>query len=161
MRCLCCQIEWLQRLCRYINKISAVRRVHQLKSPLFDSFLTSQVTQRWKWVVCSINSALQSRLQQQTVFLWISNCDSKPRQILHVSCNTCLWLSLTDRLISHANIPGSPAAKSTGQVIGFLHGSLGWVIREWSRNAGGPGGKGVHAAGAVKAVSTPVRRKVY
>lgn len=67
--------------------------------------------------------------------------------------------SLTDRLVCHAHIPGSPAAKPTGQVICFLHGSLGWVIRERSRNASGPGGKGVHAAGAVKTVSTPGERK--
>lgn len=62
---------------------------------------------------------------------------------------------LTNRLVCHAHVPGSPAAEAAGQVIGFLHGGLGRVIGQRRRDAGGTRGEGVHAAGAVKAVGTP------
>lgn len=62
--------------------------------------------------------------------------------------------SLTHRFICHAHISRRPATKSTGQIVGFLHGGLGWVIWKLCRDACCPSGEGVHAARTVKAVGT-------
>lgn len=67
--------------------------------------------------------------------------------------------SLTHRFVCHAHISGCPATKSTGQVIGFLHGGLGWVIWKLCGDACCPGGEGVHAARTVKAVGTSMIQK--
>ena len=62
--------------------------------------------------------------------------------------------SLTHRFICHAHISRRPATKSTGQIVGFLHGGLGWVIWKLCRDARCPSGEGVHTARTVKAVGT-------
>ena len=67
--------------------------------------------------------------------------------------------TLTYRFVCHAHVSRSPSTKSTGQVVGFLHGSFGWVIWKLCGDAGGPGGKGVHAPRTVKAVGTSVTRQ--
>lgn len=68
--------------------------------------------------------------------------------------------SLTHRFVCHAHISRCPATKSTGQVIGFLHGGLGWVIGKLCGDACGPGGEGVHAAGTVKAIGASMIQKI-
>ena len=62
--------------------------------------------------------------------------------------------SLTHRFICHAHISRRPATKSTGQMVGFLHGGLGWVIWKLCGDACCPSGEGVHTARTVKAVGT-------
>lgn len=64
--------------------------------------------------------------------------------------------SLTYRFVCHAHISRRPATKSACQVIGFLHGGLGWVIWKLCGDACGPGREGVHAARTVKAIGTSV-----
>lgn len=67
--------------------------------------------------------------------------------------------SLTHRFVCHAHISRCPATKSTGQVIGFLHRGLGWVIWKLCGNACCPSGEGVHTAGTVKAVGASRTRQ--
>lgn len=69
-------------------------------------------------------------------------------------------VSLTHGFVCHAHISRCPATKSTGQVIGFLHGGLGWVIRKLCGDACCPSGEGVHAAGTVKAVGASMIQKI-
>lgn len=64
--------------------------------------------------------------------------------------------TLTYRFVCHAHVSRSPSTKSTGQVVGFLHGGFGWVIWKLCGDAGGPGRKSVHAPRTVKAVGTSV-----
>lgn len=63
---------------------------------------------------------------------------------------------LTYWFVCHAHISRSPSTKSTGQVVGFLHGGFGWVIWKLCGDACCPGGKSMHAPRAVKAVGTSV-----
>lgn len=84
--------------------------------------------------------------------------------IIHDLCTTATLLisqnlmlkstSLTHRFICHAHISRCPATKSTGQIVRFLHGGLGWVIWKLCGDACCPSGKGVHTARTVKAVGT-------
>lgn len=67
--------------------------------------------------------------------------------------------SLTHRFVCHAHISRCPATKSTSQIIGFLHGSLGWVIWKLRGDACSPSGEGVHAARTVEAVGTSMIKK--
>lgn len=70
-----------------------------------------------------------------------------------------MYTALTDRFVCHAHISRCPSTKSTGQVIGFLHGGFGWVIGKLCGDACCTGRKGVHASRTVKAVGTSVTRQ--
>ena len=66
----------------------------------------------------------------------------------------------TNWFVSHSHIPGGPATEAAGQIVGLLHGRLGGIIRQRSRDVGGPGGQCVHAAWAVETVDTPTMETI-
>lgn len=61
----------------------------------------------------------------------------------------------THWFVSHSNIPGGPATKTTGEVVRLLHGGFGWVIRYRGRNVSGPSWQRVHAAWTIETICAP------